>query len=91
MEYIETKEFLRVQSLADLTAAILVGGFGTRRRPIVADRPKVLAEVRGRPFLAYLLEQAAAAGLKSAVLCTGYMGDRVQAVFGETYSGLQLA
>jgi D-glycero-alpha-D-manno-heptose 1-phosphate guanylyltransferase len=79
-----------MQSLAGLTAAILVGGFGTRLRPVVADRPKVLAEVRGRPFLTYLLDQAAAAGLKSVVLCTGYMGDRVQAVFGDTYGGLHL-
>ena len=79
-----------MRSLADLTAAILVGGFGTRLRPVVADRPKVLAEVRGRPFLAYLLDQAAAAGLKSVVLCTGYMGDRVQAVFGDTYGELHL-
>lgn len=80
-----------VQSLAHLTAAILVGGFGTRLRPVVADRPKVLAEVRGRPFLAYLLDQTVAAGLRSVVLCTGYMGDRVQAIFGDTYGGLYLA
>ncbi|HEY5866902.1 MAG TPA: NTP transferase domain-containing protein, partial [Candidatus Tectomicrobia bacterium] len=72
-----------MQSLADLTAVILVGGFGTRLRSVVADRPKVLATVRGRPFLAYVLEQAAAAGLRSVVLCTGYMGDKVQAVFGD--------
>lgn len=91
MECIETKEFLSVQSMSELTAAILVGGFGTRLRPVVADRPKVLAEVQGRPFLAYLLDQIADVGLRSAVLCTGYMGDRVQAVFGETYSGLHLA
>lgn len=88
---VELKEPPAVQSFADLTAAILVGGFGTRLRPVVADRPKVLAEVRGRPFLAYLLDQAETAGLRSVVLCTGYMGDRVQAVFGDTYSGLQLA
>ena len=69
---------------------MLVGGFGTRLRPVVADRPKVLAEVRGRPFLAYLLDQVAAAGIRSVVLCTGYMGERVQAVFGDTYDGLHL-
>lgn len=90
MECRETKELLVVQSLAELTTVILVGGFGTRLRPVVADRPKVLAEVRGRPFLAYLLDQAAAAGLRSVVLCTGYMGDHVQALFGDTYGGLHL-
>lgn len=80
-----------VPNLADVTVAILVGGFGTRLRPVVADRPKVLAEVRGRPFLAYLLNQTVAAGLRSVVLCTGYMGDRVQAIFGDTFNGLHLA
>jgi NDP-sugar pyrophosphorylase family protein len=90
MECIETKEFLSVQSMSELTAAILVGGFGTRLRPVVADRPKVLAEVQGRPFLAYLLDQIADAGLRSVVLCTGYMGDQVQAVFGDTYGGLHV-
>lgn len=73
-----------MQSLAELTVAILAGGFGTRLRPVVANRPKVLAEVRGRPFLAYLLDHIAAAGLRSVILCTGYMGDRVQALFGDT-------
>jgi NDP-sugar pyrophosphorylase family protein len=90
MEWIETKEPLAVQSPADLTAAILVGGLGTRLRSIVADRPKILAKVRGRPFLAYLLDQVAAANLKSVVLCTGYMGDQVQDLFGDTYNGLHL-
>lgn len=75
-------------NLADLTAVILAGGFGTRLRPVVGDRPKVLAEVRGRPFLANLLDQTVAAGLRSVVLCTGYMGHRVQATFGDTYGGL---
>ena len=40
-----------------LTAIVLVGGFGTRLQSVVSDRPKVLAEVNGRPFLAYLLDQ----------------------------------
>ena len=30
---------------------------GTRLRSVVADRPKVLALVHGRPFLAFLLDQ----------------------------------
>jgi len=91
LAWIETKEFPAVQNLADVTAAILAGGFGTRLRPVVDDRPKVLAEIRGRPFLAYLLDQVAAAGLRSVILCTGYMGERVQALFGHTYGDLHLA
>ncbi len=78
-------------SLSSLTAVILVGGLGTRLRTAVSGRPKVLAEVRGRPFLAYLLDQLVAAGLQQVVLCTGYLGEQVQASFGSTYRGLRLA
>jgi len=80
-----------VQDLASVTAAILAGGLGTRLRSVVADRPKVLAEIRGRPFLAYLLDQLAAAGLRTVVLCTGYMGEQVRAMFGDFYGDLRLA
>ena len=80
----------RADRLTSVTAAILVGGQGTRLRSVVADRPKVLAEIRGRPFLAYLLDQLAGAGVRYVVLCTGYLGEQVQAVFGDSYGSLRL-
>ncbi len=76
--------------LADLTAAILVGGSGTRLRAVVADRPKALVPVRGRPFLAYLLDQVVATGIRQVVLCTGYLGEQVRAEFGTVYRSLNL-
>jgi D-glycero-alpha-D-manno-heptose 1-phosphate guanylyltransferase len=79
------------RSLANVTGAILAGGMGTRLRACVADRPKVLAPVRGRPYLTYLLDQLAAAGLREVVLLTGYLGDMVRTVLGETYAGILLA
>jgi len=78
-------------SLSDITAVILAGGLGTRLRSVVADRPKVLAEIHGRPFLSHLLDQLAEAGVTHAVLCTGHLGEQVQAAFGDTYGSLQLA
>jgi NDP-sugar pyrophosphorylase family protein len=80
-----------MQDLGTVTAAILVGGLGTRLRSVVAGRPKVLAEVRGRPFLSYLLDQLAGAGIREAVLCTGYLGEQVRAAFGGSYRGVRLA
>jgi NDP-sugar pyrophosphorylase family protein len=77
-------------SLASVTAVILAGGLGTRLRSAVADRPKVLAEVLGRPFLAFLLDQLQAAGVRRVVLCTGYRGEQVEAAFGTSYGTLQL-
>lgn len=76
--------------LEDVTAAILAGGLGTRLRSRLADRPKVLAPVHGRPYLAYLLEQLAGAGIRRTVLLTGYLGNQIQETFGDRYSGICL-
>ena len=77
-------------TLNEVTAAILIGGLGTRLRSVVPDRPKVLAEIRGRPFLAFLLEQLTATGIKRVVLCSGYRGKQVQAVFGNSYGATEI-
>jgi NDP-sugar pyrophosphorylase family protein len=77
-------------ALSAITTAILAGGLGTRLRSVVSDRPKVLAEVNGRPFLAYLLDQLTAAGVRRTVLCTGYLGEMVEQVFGDSFGAMQL-
>lgn len=69
---------------------ILAGGLGTRLRSLVSDRPKVLAEVAGRPFITYLLDQLAQAGFQAATLLTGYKGDMVEHELGLAYRGIQL-
>lgn len=76
--------------LSEVTVAVLVGGLGTRLRSVVSDRPKVLARIGNRPFLAYLLDQIAAAGCRSVVLCTGYLGDQIEDAFGQKYGSLQI-
>jgi len=79
-----------VEDLSSIRAAILAGGRGTRLQSVVADRPKVLAVVRGRPFLSYLLDQLVEAGVREVVLCTGYMAEQIRGVFGNQYKSLQL-
>jgi NDP-sugar pyrophosphorylase family protein len=73
-----------------ITAAVLIGGLGTRLRDVVADRPKALAPIRGRPFLAYLLDWLSAGGVREAVLCTGFLAEQVRAELGDQYGGLRL-
>jgi len=90
MKHSRQEEVLGEQDLANVTAAILAGGLGTRLRSVMADRPKALAEINGRPFLAYLLDQLASAGVKYVVLCTGYLGEQVEATFGDSYGNLHL-
>jgi D-glycero-alpha-D-manno-heptose 1-phosphate guanylyltransferase len=72
-----------------MTAAILAGGLGTRLRPVMGDRPPVLAEVGGRPFIFYVLDQLSAAGIQDVVLCTGYLGHQVKEVLGESHGPLR--
>ena len=76
--------------MADITGAILAGGLGTRLRSVVSDRPKVLATVLGKPFLAYLLDQLADAGVERVVLLTGYRGEQIQQEFGDRYGHVSL-
>ncbi|HOI72930.1 MAG TPA: nucleotidyltransferase family protein [Syntrophales bacterium] len=77
-------------AISDRQAAILVGGLGARLRSVVSDRPKVLADILGRPFLTYLLEQLRDAGVSRIVLCTGYRSDQVEAAFGPFFENVSL-
>jgi D-glycero-alpha-D-manno-heptose 1-phosphate guanylyltransferase len=80
-----------LKAFSDLSVAVLAGGLGTRLRPVVSDRPKALAEVHGRPFLAYLLDRLSATGLSSVVLCTGHFGQQIEQAFGESYGSLRIS
>jgi NDP-sugar pyrophosphorylase family protein len=76
--------------LSELPALVLAGGLGTRLRPVISDLPKVLAEVAGRPFMSHLLDRLMSAGFREVVLCTGYQGERVKAVYGRQYGCLRI-
>ncbi|MGW8526555.1 MULTISPECIES: sugar phosphate nucleotidyltransferase [Nocardiopsidaceae] len=58
---------------------VLAGGLGTRLGPMGADRPKVLQDVLGRPFLDVMLEPVAASGLRRFHFCLGHLAPRVAA------------
>jgi len=60
-----------------LDALILCGGLGTRLRPLIADRPKGLAEIRGQPFLDLLIGRLLRRGLRRFLLCAGYGGAQI--------------
>jgi D-glycero-alpha-D-manno-heptose 1-phosphate guanylyltransferase len=71
-------------------AIILAGGQGTRLRSILADLPKAMAPVNGRPFLAYLLDSLIAARFDAAILAVGYMSEKIREHFGDRYRSLPL-
>jgi len=74
--------------LAGIDAAILVGGLGTRLRDVVADVPKPLAPVLGRPFLFYLLDMLALRGARTVTLCCGYKAGIVSGTVGSDWLGM---
>lgn len=71
-------------------AIVLVGGLGTRLRDVIPDLPKPLAPVAGRPFLAYLLDQLAAGGLRRIILATGYMAEKIEQTIGQRWGGAEI-
>src|SRR5918992_4874381 len=69
-----------------MQAVILVGGLGTRLRPITYDVPKALVPLRNRPFMGYMLDFLRGGGLDGAVLSLGYLPTPIQ----EYLSGFDL-
>ena len=66
-----------------MRAVVLVGGQGSRLRPITFDIPKALVPLRNRPFMGYMLDFLRRGGLSGAVLSLGYLPDPIQAYLGE--------
>ena len=66
-----------------LEAILLVGGQGTRLRPLTIGTPKPLLPTAGVPFLAHQFAKAAAAGVTHAVLATAYRADMFAECFGD--------
>jgi mannose-1-phosphate guanylyltransferase len=64
-------------------AVILVGGEGTRLRPITARVPKPVAPVVERPFVAYILDNLARHGVERAIFSTGYLAAAIEAEIGD--------
>ncbi len=71
-------------------AIVLAGGLGTRLRPLVSDRPKPMAEINGRPFLAYLLDDLISRGITRIILSVGYRHEVIRDFFGKLYRGCEL-
>ena len=60
-----------------MECVVLAGGMGTRLRSAVAQLPKCLAPVAGRPFLAWLLDDLREAGFDHIILSLGYRHEDV--------------
>ncbi len=65
-------------NLNQIDVAILCGGLGKRLRPVVGDSPKVIAPIKRRPFLDFILYHLLQEGFRRVILLTGYKAKVVE-------------
>ena len=72
-------------------AIVLVGGKGTRLRPLTLSAPKPMLPTAGVPFLTHLLSRIRAAGIEHVILGTSYQAEVFSEHFGDGAAlGLEL-
>src|SRR5437899_12835493 len=62
-------------STSRMKAVVLVGGEGTRMRPLTETIPKTLIPLVDRPFLHHVLDHLAAHGIHEILLSSSYLED----------------
>ncbi|BBX21646.1 mannose-1-phosphate guanylyltransferase [Mycolicibacter terrae] len=78
-------------TLQQVDAVVLVGGKGTRLRPLTLSAPKPMLPTAGLPFLTHLLSRIAAAGIEHVILSTSYKPEVFSQEFGDGSAlGLQI-
>lgn len=74
-----------------MQAIVLVGGEGTRLRPLTNDVPKPALTLVDRPFLAYMVEWLAAHGVEEIVFACGFLPDVLRDALGDgEHAGVHL-
>lgn len=66
-----------------MQAIVLVGGEGTRLRPLTDSVPKPALTLVDRPFLAYMVEWLGTHGVTEVVLACGFLPDRLREALGD--------
>lgn len=75
-----------------MQAIVLVGGEGTRLRPLTDTVPKPALTLVDRPFLAYMIEWLGTHGVTEAVLACGFLPDQLREALGEgEHAGVALS
>src|SRR3989441_10339363 len=66
-----------------MQALILVGGEGTRLRPLTSTIPKPVVPLVDRPFISYMLEWLRDHGVEDVVVSCGFLASGVRNVLGD--------
>jgi dTDP-glucose pyrophosphorylase len=62
---------------------LMVGGLGTRLRPLTDTTPKPMLPVGGKPILQTIVEKFASYGFVNIIMCIGYKSEIIQDFFGD--------
>jgi len=62
-------------------ALVLVGGFGTRLRPLTLNTPKQMLPIVGKPMIEHVVEHLAAHGVTEVVLSLGFAPEAFQEAY----------
>lgn len=73
-----------------MEAIILAGGLATRLSSRLADLPKSMAPIGGRPFLEIMLDQLIDAGCAHVILAVGHLRHVILEAFQQSYRGIPL-
>jgi dTDP-glucose pyrophosphorylase len=74
-----------------LRAVVMAAGEGRRLRPLTERWPKPILPIDGRPVIATLLRELAAAGIRDVTIVAGHLGEQVEALVGDGSAwGLEL-
>ncbi len=71
------------ESKKDNTVVLMVGGLGTRLRPLTNDIPKPLLPIGDKPILETIVEQFKAYGFVNFIFCTNYKDTQIKKYFGD--------
>src|SRR5579864_6740092 len=75
--------FLSLSWRVFVQAIVLVGGEGTRLRPLTFGTPKPMVPIMNVPFLARTLERLCDVGIRDVILPAGYMPQAITEYFGD--------
>jgi mannose-1-phosphate guanylyltransferase len=67
-----------------MQAVVLVGGFGTRLRPLTYTRPKQMLPIVHRPMIEHVVGHLARYGVSQVVLSLGYQPDAFAAAYPDS-------
>lgn len=73
-----------------MKALILVGGYGTRLRPLTLTCPKSLIEFCNKPMLMHQIEALAEVGVKHIILAVSYLSEMLEAELQKTEEKLDI-